>query len=91
EAGASLIKADFTDTDDKLIKLEIQDNGKGIQDTDLDKVWYPFYTSKPKGTGMGLAIVKKIVNFLNGEINIIKSDNKGTIFQLTFYSSLEEI
>ncbi len=91
EAGASLIKADFTNSDNKLIKLEIQDNGKGIQGTDLDKIWYPFYTSKPKGTGMGLAIVKKIVNFLNGEINIIKSDNKGTIFQLTFYSSTELI
>ncbi len=87
EAGATIIKADFTSRGDKLIKLDIQDDGKGIQDTDLDKVWYPFFTSKPKGTGMGLAIVKKIVNFMNGEINIIKSDKKGTIFRVTFYPS----
>lgn len=86
EAGSTLIKAEFTKTGSKLIKLEIKDNGSGIQDTDLDKVWYPFYTSKPKGTGMGLAIVKKIVNFLNGEIAIINSDRKGTTFRMTFYS-----
>lgn len=91
EAGASIIKANLTNAGNKLVKLEIQDNGKGILETDLDKVWYPFYTSKPKGTGMGLAIVKKIVNFLNGEINIIKSDNKGTKFRLTFYSPVDRI
>jgi len=91
EAGAGIIKANFTNAGDKMVKLEIQDDGKGIQDADLDKVWYPFYTSKSKGTGMGLAIVKKIVNFLNGEINIIKSDKKGTMFRLTFYSSSDQI
>lgn len=90
EAGATFIKADFTKTGSKLIKLEIKDNGSGIQGTDIEKVWYPFYTSKPKGTGMGLAIVKKIVNFLNGEIDIINSDKNGTTFRMTFYSPAEQ-
>ncbi len=72
------------------VYIEIKDDGSGIKTTDLDKVWYPFFTTKPKGTGMGLAIVKKMVNFLNGEINILNSGKNGTTFGLTFYSPDEE-
>jgi len=86
DAGADKIKIRVLKSETGNLKLEIEDNGNGIKETDLEKVWYPFYTSKPKGTGMGLAIVKKIINFLDGEISILKSDSLGTTFSITFFS-----
>ncbi|MEN8222158.1 MAG: ATP-binding protein [Acidobacteriota bacterium] len=90
EAGAKKIEINFRKKDKKLINIEIKDDGTGIKSSNLDKVWYPFFTLKPKGTGMGLAIVKKMVNFLNGEINILDSGKGGTTFGLTFYSPDDE-
>jgi len=87
EAGATAMKAVFRSPGDKLINLEIQDNGNGIKGTDLEKIWYPFFTSKPKGTGMGLALVKKIVNFLNGEITLSDSGESGSSFNLIIYGA----
>ena len=60
------------------------DNGSGIKENIRDKIWLPFYTSKDKGTGMGLAIVKKIVNSLDGEIEISDTNEKGTTFSISF-------
>ncbi len=85
ESGADSITVNILDKEKNTIAIEFIDNGSGIDDEKKDKIWYPFYTSKPKGTGMGLSIVKKIVNFLNGEITLIKSDTEGTIFLITFY------
>ena len=90
EAGAKNIQANFTKSGNKSISIEIRDDGKGIRQADMEKIWYPFYTSKPKGTGMGLALVKKIVNFLNGEIIIARSDKDGTTFKITIYSSVKK-
>jgi len=87
EAGATLIKIKYIEDSEKKISIEFKDDGKGIGKNNMEKVWYPFFTSKLKGTGMGLAIVKKIVNFLDGEIKIVDSDENGTEFKLTFYSS----
>ncbi len=64
------------------IILEIEDNGCGIDQKLLDKVFQPFFTTKSTGSGLGLAYVQKIVNFHNGEIRIFSKKNKGTKFQI---------
>jgi len=87
EARATHIEVKYVKDYGKKISIEFKDNGKGIGESNIEKIWYPFFTSKSKGTGMGLAIVKKIVNFLDGEIRIVNSDKTGTKFKLTFYSS----
>ena len=57
-----------------FILITIEDNGIGIDKENLDKVFIPFFSNKKNGTGIGLFLVKKIINYHNGEISI-KSDN----------------
>jgi diguanylate cyclase (GGDEF)-like protein len=63
--------------------VEIQDTGKGIPPSDLDKIFHPFYTTKENGTGIGLYICHKIVQDHNGTMEVQSSD-KGTTFKITF-------
>ena len=56
----------------------ISDTGVGISPENLKKVFNPFYTTKPKGTGIGMAIVHNIVNLHAGKIEISSSPGSGT-------------
>ena len=59
-------------------RVEIQDQGDGIQGEDLQKLFNPFFTTKERGTGLGLSIVKKIVEGHNGRIDISSLPGEGT-------------
>ncbi|MBP5233479.1 MAG: GHKL domain-containing protein [Planctomycetes bacterium] len=54
--------------DDKIIRIEIEDNGIGVTPGDEEKIFEVFYTTKEKGTGLGLGIVRRIVEEHRGEI-----------------------
>ena len=58
--------------DTKFVKTHIIDSGKGIPDDIVDQVFDPFFTTKPigKGTGLGLDVVRQIINQHNGSVNI---------------------
>ncbi|RZB30219.1 MAG: hypothetical protein SRB1_02499 [Desulfobacteraceae bacterium Eth-SRB1] len=58
---------------DKFIVVNIEDEGEGIHKDVVDKIWDPFFTTKEKGTGLGLGIVKNIIEAHGGSIRI---DNK---------------
>ncbi|MEW5692751.1 MAG: ATP-binding protein [Candidatus Hydrogenedentota bacterium] len=60
------------------IILSIEDSGVGIQDNIKDRVFDPFFTTKENGTGIGLSIVKGIIESKNGRIEIGKSELGGT-------------
>jgi PAS domain S-box-containing protein len=64
----------------KSIIVEIEDNGIGITDDDLDNVILPFYTTKDegKGTGLGLSICYQIIKEMGGTIDIISNKSSGT-------------
>ena len=68
------------DHDDQYIFIRISDTGKGISKEHLANVFDPFFTTKSSGTGMGLAIVLRIVKTYHGKIEVEKSDAKGTTF-----------
>ncbi len=53
----------------------IEDNGVGINPNDLEKIFIPFFTNKKNGSGIGLFLVKKIIDYHNGEISIKIEDN----------------
>ncbi|MBI5327945.1 MAG: PAS domain-containing protein [Deltaproteobacteria bacterium] len=65
------------------IHIFISDNGCGISDDDLDEIFNPFFTKKPKGTGLGLTVVNNIVKAHGGIITVESSAGKGTTFDIT--------
>jgi len=60
------------------IKISIKDDGKGIKDEDISKIFDPFFTTSAKGTGLGLAVVKRLVLENKGEIDIKSVVGEGT-------------
>lgn len=66
----------------RSIVLEITDTGVGIPKDKLDKIFLPFFTTKEKGTGMGLALVHKIVLSHNGRIEVESAEGRGTTFRI---------
>jgi len=68
------------------VLVRISDTGKGIPKENLHKIFKPFYTTKPanQGTGVGLSIVRSIVENHGGEISLQSEVGKGTTFILTF-------
>ncbi len=63
---------------DKTVLIEIEDNGTGIPEKYLTDIWKPFFTTKQSGTGIGLPEVKKILNSMQGEIELISEEGIGT-------------
>lgn len=61
----------------------IKDEGKGIKKQDLSQIFKPFYTTKKRGTGLGLFITNKIIRKHNGDIKVDSEEGKGTTFTLT--------
>ena len=64
------------------IKIQIEDNGIGIKNENLNNVFEPFFTTRSDGTGLGLAVVRAVVHSHNGEISIEGAMPKGTIFNI---------
>jgi PAS domain S-box-containing protein len=62
--------------------VEVRDNGGGMGPEQREKVFLPFFTTKPTGTGLGMAIVKKIMDLHNGEIEIDSLPGGGTAVRL---------
>ncbi len=73
------------------VKISITDNGCGIEPKALKRIFEPFFTTKgKKGTGLGLATVKEIVEKSNGSIYVESVTNRGTTFTIQFPTILEE-
>lgn len=74
------------------VRLSIADTGSGIPTEDLAKIFEPFYTTKDpgKGTGLGLTVVKGIVQEHGGRITVESQVGEGTTFLLTFPASTSQ-
>ena len=71
------------DSRNEKVIIRVRDNGKGIDDEDLEKVFIPFYTTKKKGSGIGLSLSKQIMRLHKGSIHF-QSDDSGTVFNIEF-------
>ena len=69
-----------------ITTVAFEDNGCGIQDTDMKKVFEPFYTTKEigKGTGLGLSICARIMEKFHGGLSLDSTPGAGTTFTLRF-------
>lgn len=66
------------------ILIQVSDNGPGISEEDLDKVFIPFYTTKEGGSGIGLSLSRQIMRLHRGTIGVHSDAKKGTVFTLRF-------
>jgi signal transduction histidine kinase len=64
------------------IVVSVSDDGPGVFDADLEKVFEPFYSRKENGTGLGLSISKKIVEGYGGKLDVVKSVWGGACFRI---------
>lgn len=67
--------------------VRVRDNGAGIHPDVIDKIFNPFFTTKDKGTGLGLALSKKVVDAHGGSMEVESSSDTGTEFVLVFPKS----
>ncbi len=72
-----------TDADAGYVRISVGDNGVGIREDYLDRVFEPFYTTKITGVGLGLAIVRKVISDHGGEITVKNRPGGGTQFEIS--------
>jgi len=79
EGGNLIIE---TEDMDEKIGITFKDSGQGIKGEDIDKIFFPFFTTKEHGTGLGLAIAYRIIEEHNGKIQVERSQDGGTTFNI---------
>ena len=65
--------------------IEVSDNGSGIPAHIIPKIFIPFFTTKPRGSGVGLALTRQIMIAHGGSVSVTTDEGNGTKFTLTFY------
>lgn len=71
-----------SDQNGHYVKTVIEDTGEGIPEENLERVFYPFFTTKDQGTGLGLSIVQRIIEEHRGIITIRSKEKQGTIVEI---------
>jgi signal transduction histidine kinase len=74
-------------TDSAHVRIAITDNGTGIDEETAQRIFQPYFTTKSSGTGLGLAMTKKIIEFWKGEIGFETVVGEGSTFFITLPSN----
>jgi signal transduction histidine kinase len=80
EGGGSVVLRCLPDGDGAL--LEVRDDGRGIPAEDLPRIFDPFFSSREKGTGLGLALANKIVEDHGGSVEVQSEEGQGSLFRV---------
>ena len=64
------------------VEVTFSDNGEGIQKEHMDKIFYPFFTTKDRGSGLGLSIVHRVIETHQGRVHVESQPGEGTLFIL---------
>ena len=91
--GFSILSGDNKGREEEMVKISFADNGIGIEEDSINKIFDPFYTTKDpgSGTGLGLSISQRIVETFNGEIEVQSEAGKGTKFTIFLPALRNEI
>ena len=81
ENGRVIVKS-AVDSEQKMVRVEITDNGCGIAADDIEKIFEPFYSTKAKGTGLGLAVSYGIIKNHHGDIRVYSVPGEITRFTI---------
>lgn len=74
----------IVEVDDSFALLKVEDNGTGISENQINNIFMPHFTTKTKGSGLGLALVKRIVQLNSGSISFESFPSVGTTFIVRF-------
>jgi len=85
QADAAIISIDVNVSESNYIIL-FNDNGKGISESEKDRIFDEHFTTKKQGMGLGLSLAKRFMTSINGEINLKSSSPQSTTFEITFKS-----
>ncbi len=90
DGGVLSVEASLLSGDDLIdsVRITIADNGCGIGGVDIQRIFEPFYTTKSAGTGLGLAVVNRIIENWRGHIELSENEGGGAKFTITFPSSV---
>jgi len=86
DGGTVIVRAS---TDDGWVEISVHDNGTGIPNDLKDELFKPLITSKAKGTGLGLAVVKRIVESHAGQVIVESEGGKGSTFTVKLPAAVE--
>jgi nitrogen fixation/metabolism regulation signal transduction histidine kinase len=76
--------------EDGTVVIQVQDTGPGISPADLQKIFIPFFTTKAKGHGIGLALTHRIVTQHGGTLTAINSPDGGAVFTIRLGQDLQD-
>jgi signal transduction histidine kinase len=68
--------------DNDQVVIEVRDNGPGISPADLQRIFIPFFTTKTKGHGIGLALTHRIITQHGGTLTAANSPQGGAVFTI---------
>jgi PAS domain S-box-containing protein len=77
-------------TETSFVRVSVHDTGKGIPQETIESIFDPYFTTKPSGTGMGLALVKRVVEEHGGAVTVKSDMGEGTEFSVDFPCSKEQ-
>ena len=69
-------------TQDGFVKIQVRDNGPGIEQERLETIFRPYWSSRAGGTGLGLPVTRRIVEAHHGEISVESTLGEGTCFEI---------
>ena len=72
-----------TQLDERMLEIAVTDHGHGLADEDIERIFAPFFTTKPEGMGIGLAICRSIIEFHQGRLWVEPRREGGTTFRFT--------
>lgn len=71
-------------SDEDRVLVKISDDGEGMPQYQIDNLGLPFYSTKEKGTGLGLMVVLKVIKEMGGSLKVTSAQGKGTVFNIFF-------
>ncbi|WP_246343757.1 sensor histidine kinase [Adhaeribacter radiodurans] len=78
------VYAYYDPLENNRVRIDVKDNGPGIPEEIIDKIFIPFYTTKKEGSGIGLSLSRQIIRLHRGTLRVSSQPDKQTVFSLLF-------
>ncbi len=90
DGGRLTVRTRLRASESPPVAIEVSDTGVGMSDDEMDKLFEPFYTTKPEGTGLGLTIVSRLIEQNRGRLSVQSTRGDGTTFTISLPADAEE-